>query len=396
MVVVADDLAGGVTYERLVVGALGDGRAVPRNRRAERRADAARRRWPATSPFLGLHLAGKLPVVLNWTTGPANLAHAVEARRASPTSSRRRRSSTACTSRCRARSMLFLEDLRGQHRQARAAPPAARGALVRRRGSRIALLKPLSSDPHKPAVVLFTSGSEKAPKAVPLTHANIISDQRGCVEALQVTPRQLRARLPADVPQLRPDRDRAAAAVRRRARRPPPRPDRRRRARPQDRRVQADAHRRHADVPAATSSTARSRATWTRCGSSSSARRSAPQLALRQGEANSPRTRRCWRATASPSARRWCRSTGPGTSKPGTVGEPLPGVEVCVTDLETKDVLPPGQMGMLHVAGRRCSPATSGHDGPPPFGEIGGKRWYVTGDLGRARRGRARSSSTAG
>ena len=26
--------------------------------------------------FLGLHLAGKLPVLLNWTTGPANLAHA--------------------------------------------------------------------------------------------------------------------------------------------------------------------------------------------------------------------------------------------------------------------------------------------------------------------------------
>ena len=30
-------------------------------------------------------------------------------------------------------------------------------------------------------VVLFTSGSEKAPKAVPLTHANIIADQRALV-----------------------------------------------------------------------------------------------------------------------------------------------------------------------------------------------------------------------
>ena len=28
--------------------------------------------------FFGLHLAGKLPVLLNWTTGPANLAHAVK------------------------------------------------------------------------------------------------------------------------------------------------------------------------------------------------------------------------------------------------------------------------------------------------------------------------------
>ena len=28
--------------------------------------------------FFGLHLAGKLPVMLNWTTGPANLAHALQ------------------------------------------------------------------------------------------------------------------------------------------------------------------------------------------------------------------------------------------------------------------------------------------------------------------------------
>ena len=28
--------------------------------------------------FFGLHLAGKLPVLLNWTTGPANMAHAVK------------------------------------------------------------------------------------------------------------------------------------------------------------------------------------------------------------------------------------------------------------------------------------------------------------------------------
>ena len=36
-----------------------------------------------------------------------------------------------------------------------------------------------AADPDRPAVVLFTSGSEKAPKAVPLTHRNILSDQRG-------------------------------------------------------------------------------------------------------------------------------------------------------------------------------------------------------------------------
>src|SRR5207249_4880369 len=39
-----------------------------------------------------------------------------------------------------------------------------------------------SIDPHQPALVLFTSGSERAPKAVPLTHTNILSDMRAAVQ----------------------------------------------------------------------------------------------------------------------------------------------------------------------------------------------------------------------
>src|SRR5208283_1451012 len=39
----------------------------------------------------------------------------------------------------------------------------------------------------QPAVVLFTSGSEKAPKAVPLTHANILGNLRSGIPALGLT-----------------------------------------------------------------------------------------------------------------------------------------------------------------------------------------------------------------
>ena len=39
------------------------------------------------------------------------------------------------------------------------------------------------------AVVLFTSGSEKAPKAVPLTHANILSNLKSGIETLSLTRR---------------------------------------------------------------------------------------------------------------------------------------------------------------------------------------------------------------
>jgi long-chain-fatty-acid--[acyl-carrier-protein] ligase len=36
---------------------------------------------------------------------------------------------------------------------------------------------------------------------------------------------------------------------------------------------------------------------------------------------------------------------------------------------------------MLLVSGPTVFPGYIGHDGPPPFRERGGKRWYVTGDL---------------
>jgi long-chain-fatty-acid--[acyl-carrier-protein] ligase len=65
----------------------------------------------------------------------------------------------------------------------------------------------------------------------------------------------------------------------------------------------------------------------------------------------------------------------------GTLGYPLPGVELCVTDLETDTVLPTGQMGMLHVTGPIVFPGYLGHDGPQPFREMNGKTWYTTGDL---------------
>jgi long-chain-fatty-acid--[acyl-carrier-protein] ligase len=71
----------------------------------------------------------------------------------------------------------------------------------------------------------------------------------------------------------------------------------------------------------------------------------------------------------------------PGQVKPGTIGDPLPGVEVCVADLETHEVLPRGQMGMLLVRGPSVFPGYLGEDAPDPFRTIDGRRWYVTGDL---------------
>jgi long-chain-fatty-acid--[acyl-carrier-protein] ligase len=70
----------------------------------------------------------------------------------------------------------------------------------------------------------------------------------------------------------------------------------------------------------------------------------------------------------------------PGHFRAGTVGLPLPGVEVRVVDLESDEPLPPGRMGMLLVSGANVFPGYWG-DSPSPFRELDGKRWYVTGDL---------------
>jgi acyl-CoA synthetase (AMP-forming)/AMP-acid ligase II len=65
----------------------------------------------------------------------------------------------------------------------------------------------------------------------------------------------------------------------------------------------------------------------------------------------------------------------------GTIGKPLPNVEVSVVDLDTGHAVPPGVRGMLLVSGPTVFPGYLGNAVESPFRELGGKRWYVTGDL---------------
>src|SRR5439155_5157365 len=136
--------------------------------------------------LLALYLADKLPVLLNWTTGPANLAHAAKV-----TGLTHVLTSGAFIDRTgitvEKTEYLFLEDLQetiGKLEQLRTL------LAVRRRKESIRRAVP-AADPDQPAVVLFTSGSEKAPKAVPLTHRNILSDQRGGMAVMELTRRDV-------------------------------------------------------------------------------------------------------------------------------------------------------------------------------------------------------------
>ena len=97
---------------------------------------------------------------------------------------------------------------------------------------------------------------------------------------------------------------------------------------------------------------------------------------------------RSWKATGSPSARRWWLATGPDASGRARSARRWTGVEVCVVDPGVPSAAAGDVAGLLWSAARRVFRGYLNYDGPDPFVDVAGHRWYVTGDLvQRGRRG---------
>jgi long-chain-fatty-acid--[acyl-carrier-protein] ligase len=372
-VVAADDMAGAVTYERMLTGAL----AMSRRFAALPAANVGLM-MPASvacdTAFMALHLAGKLPVVLNWTTGPGNLAHAARVMGLTHVvTSRAFIDRTAIE--IEGAEYLFLESLRkdmGKFELLRTL------LTVRWLPGHVRKHVP-HTQPDQPAVMLFTSGSEKAPKAVPLTHRNILTNQRTGIPFLGLTRRDsILGFLPAfhsfgmSVTGLLP-----LLGGMRVVHHPDP----------------TDASGLARKIGAYRPTILVGTPTFV-------------SYILERAEAEQLTSLRLIVVGAErcpPSVRERCAKLAPtaillegygitecspvvacntvDANRPGTLGKPLPTVEVRVVDLESDEVLPSNQLGMLLVSGPTVFSGYLDYDGPSPFQERDGKRWYITGDL---------------
>ncbi|HMC66637.1 MAG TPA: AMP-binding protein [Gemmataceae bacterium] len=379
-VIAADDLAGVLTYERLLVGTLTLAR-----RFAELPGTNVGLLLPASvacdTAFLALQMAGKVPVMLNWTTGPANLAHA-----ARTTDLKRVVTSNMFIDRLDEKvvgavahggaEFLCLEDMRHEIGKLEL---LRTWLTIRLWPGRVRRQVPRVS-PAANALILFTSGSEKEPKTVPLTHRNLLSNQRAALEVLDLNSEDaVLGFLPAfhsfglAVTSLLP----LLAGVR-------------------------VVH--HPD-PTAASTLARKIAAYrptilagTPTFVSAILRRAKSSEQLESLRLIYVGAEKCPEALMAECGKLLPEAhllegygitecspvvavNHPAANFCGTVGHPLPGVEVCVVDPETGELLPPNAMGELWISGPSVFPGYLAYDDEQPFRERDGKRWYITGDL---------------
>lgn len=131
-------------------------------------------------------LAGKIPVFLNWTAGPRALEHAVQILKienilsAGPVLDSITQDLSSLEER-----FVLLEELRNK-----ITPITKLRCWLQARLPLSSVLRLVQADQipsEEAAAVLFTSGSEAAPKGVPLSHSNILENIRSISEIFEYT-----------------------------------------------------------------------------------------------------------------------------------------------------------------------------------------------------------------
>jgi long-chain-fatty-acid--[acyl-carrier-protein] ligase len=184
---VGDDIVGPLTYKKLKLLVLALAQEIKKLP-----GDKVGIMMPASAVsymlLLACELSKKLPVMLNWTLGPRYLDQTIHLTNLK----------TVITSKAfiekvgnkdfgiLTQYLLFVEDIKKKL----TLPQKLKAAFLSKYGSR-ALLKMLGLESVKendPAVLLFTSGTESMPKAVPLSHKNLLFNQRASMQCVEMKP----------------------------------------------------------------------------------------------------------------------------------------------------------------------------------------------------------------
>ena len=324
--------------------------------------------------FFALHMAGKTPVMMNWTTGPANLVHGVKV-----TDTKRIVTAKKLVDRLGIEApgadYEFLETIRGS--MGRWEQLATLLSTILNPGG---ILRSLPKQaPDEPAVFLFTSGSESAPKTVPLTHRNLTTNIADALEIMSATAGDsLLGFLPPFhsfgltgnilLPHLTGIRSI-------------------RHADPTDARGLVQAIRAYKPTLLFTTPTflsyilavsregdldslQRIMAGAEKCPDAvfDQTARIAPNAVILEGYGITE----CSPVVA---------ANRVADRRRGCIGRPVRNVAIRVVDVETGEPVAAGETGMLLASGPSIFSGYLNHDGPSPFVELEGKQWYRTGDL---------------
>ncbi|MHB9108111.1 MAG: AMP-binding protein [Armatimonadota bacterium] len=371
--IVADQTSGAKTYRQLILGILALlplVKALP----GERLGIMLPASVAACVAYLTALFAGRTPVMVNWTVGRRNILHGLEL-----TGTERILTAKALVSRLEQGGMdlagikerfVYLEDL-----AAGISTGAKLRALLASRTNWGALRKAVISPT---AAILFTSGSESLPKAVPLTHANILTDLR---ETLPIVKLNRRDRILAMLPPfhsfgLTGNLVVSLTAGLRAAFYPNPTEG------PVLARI-IEAYKTTVVIGTPTFLNGILRA-------ATAQKLASVRLAFAGAEETPERvyamfTERCPQAVliegygiteCSPIV----AANSPDDPHPHTIGRLLASLDYALVNVETGRPVPPGTPGMLLLKGPSIFAGYLG-DAPDPFVEYNGEQWYRTGDL---------------